>query len=95
MWVSQDYTRAAPGGTGAAKCGGNYAASLAAQSQAIREGCDQVVYLDAVERRYVEELGGMNVFFVFEDGSIRTPPLGGSALVYCDLHPRPSVHIAL
>lgn len=80
VWVSQDYTRAAPGGTGAAKCGGNYAASLAAQSQAIREGCDQVVYLDAVERRYVEELGGMNVFFVFEDGSIRTPPLGGTIL---------------
>lgn len=80
VWVSQDYTRAAPGGTGAAKCGGNYAGSLAAQSEAIREGCDQVVYLDAVERRYVEELGGMNVFFVFEDGSIRTPPLGGTIL---------------
>lgn len=80
IWVSQDYTRAAPGGTGAAKCGGNYAASLAAQSEAIREGCDQVVYLDAVERRYVEELGGMNVFFVFEDGRLRTPPLGGTIL---------------
>ena len=80
IWVSQDYSRAAPGGTGAAKCGGNYAASLAAQSEAIREGCDQVVYLDAVERRYVEELGGMNVFFVFEDGRLRTPPLGGTIL---------------
>ena len=62
--------RAAPGGTGAAKCGGNYAASLVAQAEAIRNGCDQVVFLDAAERRWVEELGGMNVFFVFDDGSI-------------------------
>ncbi len=60
----QDYTRAAPGGTGAAKCGGNYAASLVAQAEAIEHGCDQVVFLDAVERRYVDELGGMNIFFV-------------------------------
>ncbi|AXJ94169.1 MULTISPECIES: branched-chain amino acid aminotransferase [unclassified Sphingomonas] len=80
IWVSRDYTRAAPGGTGAAKCGGNYAASLAAQSEAIRQGCDQVVFLDAVERRWVEELGGMNVFFVFDDGSIVTPPLTGTIL---------------
>ena len=80
LWVSQDYTRAAPGGTGAAKCGGNYAASLAAQSEAIAKGFDQVVFLDAAERRYVEELGGMNLFFIFEDGSIQTPPLGGSIL---------------
>jgi branched-chain amino acid aminotransferase len=80
VWVSQEYTRAAPGGTGAAKCGGNYAASLLAQSEAIRHGCDQVVFLDAVERRWVEELGGMNVFFVFDDGSMGTPPLGGTIL---------------
>jgi branched-chain amino acid aminotransferase len=80
VWVSQDYTRAAPGGTGAAKCGGNYAASLAAQAEAIRHGCDQVVFLDAVERRWVEELGGMNVFFVFKDGSMITPPLSGTIL---------------
>jgi branched-chain amino acid aminotransferase len=80
IWVSQDYTRAAPGGTGAAKCGGNYAASLLAQSEAIRQGCDQVVFLDAVERRWVEELGGMNVFFVFDDGSLLTPPLTGTIL---------------
>jgi branched-chain amino acid aminotransferase len=58
LWVSQDYTRAAPGGTGAVKCGGNYAASLAAQAEAIRMGFDQVVFLDAAERRFVEELGG-------------------------------------
>jgi len=80
LWISENYTRAAPGGTGDAKCGGNYAASLAAQAEAIREGCDQVVFLDAVERRWVEELGGMNVFFVFEDGSIQTPPLTGTIL---------------
>ena len=80
IWVSQDYSRAAPGGTGDAKCGGNYAASLAAQSEAIRQSCDQVVFLDAVERRWVEELGGMNVFFVFADGSISTPPLTGTIL---------------
>ncbi len=80
LWVSDHFTRAAPGGTGAAKCGGNYAASLVAQAEAIRESCDQVVFLDAVENRYVEELGGMNVFFVFEDGSIQTPPLSGTIL---------------
>ncbi|WP_267382358.1 MULTISPECIES: branched-chain amino acid aminotransferase [unclassified Sphingomonas] len=80
IWVSQDYSRAARGGTGAAKCGGNYAASLVAQAEAIRQGCDQVVFLDAVERRYVEELGGMNVFFVFDDGSLATPALTGTIL---------------
>jgi branched-chain amino acid aminotransferase len=80
LWVSDNYTRAAPGGTGDAKCGGNYAASLAAQAEAIQKGCDQVVFLDAVERRWVEELGGMNVFFVFADGSIQTPPLAGTIL---------------
>ena len=80
LWVSQEYTRAAPGGTGAAKCGGNYATSLVAQAQAIKMGYDQVVYLDAAERRWVEELGGMNLFFVFEDGSLQTPPLGGTIL---------------
>lgn len=80
LWTSDHYTRAAPGGTGAAKCGGNYAASLVAQAEAIEKGCDQVVFLDAVENRYVEELGGMNVFFVFEDGSLQTPPLGGTIL---------------
>ena len=80
IWASETYTRAAPGGTGAAKCGGNYAASLIAQAEAIKQGCDQVVFLDAVERRYIEELGGMNVFFVFDDGSIATPPLSDTIL---------------
>jgi branched-chain amino acid aminotransferase len=80
LWVSEEYTRAAPGGTGAAKCGGNYATSLVAQAEAIRNGCDQVLFLDAVERRWIEELGGMNIFFVFDDGSIATPPLTGTIL---------------
>ena len=80
LWVSEHHTRAAPGGTGDAKCGGNYAAGLAAQAEAGRQGCDQVVFLDAVERRWVEELGGMNVFFVFADDTVRTPPLTGTIL---------------
>lgn len=80
VWASAEYTRAAPGGTGAAKCGGNYAASLAAQAEAIEHGCDQVVFLDAVERRFVDELGGMNVFYVYDDGSLATPPLTGTIL---------------
>lgn len=80
LWVSQDYSRAAPGGTGAAKCGGNYAASLLPQSEAIAGGYDQVVFLDAAERRWVEELGGMNLFFVMDDGSMITPPLSGTIL---------------
>ena len=80
IWVSQHYTRAAPGGTGAAKCGGNYAASLVAQAEATAQGCDQVVFLDAAEHKWVEELGGMNLFFVFDDGSIITPPLTGTIL---------------
>lgn len=80
VWTSDHYTRAAPGGTGSAKCGGNYAASLIAQAEAYRHGCDQVVFLDAAERKYVEELGGMNLFFIFDDGSIITPPLSGTIL---------------
>jgi len=80
VWLSDRYTRAAEGGTGAAKCGGNYAASLLAQSEAIEQGCDQVVFLDAAQHRWVEELGGMNVFFVFDDGSMTTPPLSGTIL---------------
>jgi branched-chain amino acid aminotransferase len=80
VWVSPHYTRAAPGGTGEAKCGGNYAASLVAQAEAMEHDCDQVVFLDAVERRYVDELGGMNVFFCYDDGTIVTPPLTGAIL---------------
>jgi branched-chain amino acid aminotransferase len=79
IWVS-DYTRAAPGGTGAAKCGGNYAASLVPQAEAIERGHDQVVFLDAAEHKWIEELGGMNLYFVFEDGSLLTPALTGTIL---------------
>lgn len=83
VWISEDYVRAAPGGTGEAKCAGNYAASLLAQVQAQEKGCDQVVWLDAIERQYVEEMGGMNLFFVYqEDGKtvIVTPELSGTLL---------------
>ncbi|AQA04819.1 branched chain amino acid aminotransferase [Mycobacterium sp. MS1601] len=83
VWLSTDYVRASPGGTGAAKFGGNYAASLLAQAEAAEHGCDQVVWLDAIERRYVEEMGGMNLFFVFGSGGsarLVTPELSGSLL---------------
>ncbi len=80
LWLSQEYVRAAPGGTGAAKCGGNYAASLVAQQEAIANGCDQVVFLDAVEHRWLEELGGMNIFLVTDDGRLVTPEINGTIL---------------
>ena len=83
VWLSEEYTRAAPGGTGEAKCGGNYAAAFAGQIQAVDNGCDQVVWLDAVERRWVEEMGGMNLFFVYGSGPqarIMTPALTGTLL---------------
>ncbi len=71
IWLSEDYARAGKGGTGAAKTGGNYASSLLPQAEAYEQGCDQVVFLDP--DRNVEELGGMNVVFVYRDGSIVTP----------------------
>lgn len=83
VWISEDYVRAAPGGTGEAKCAGNYAASLMAQSQAQEKGCDQVVWLDAVHREFIEEMGGMNLFFVYKDGekiTVVTPELTGTLL---------------
>ncbi|MDP4013297.1 MAG: branched-chain amino acid aminotransferase [Candidatus Nanopelagicales bacterium] len=83
VWLTEDYVRAAPGGTGEAKCAGNYAASLIAQVEAMENGCDQVVWLDAVERRWVEEMGGMNLFFVYGTGTgarLMTPKLTGSLL---------------
>jgi branched-chain amino acid aminotransferase len=80
IWLSANYTRAAPGGTGEAKCGGNYAASLITLIEAADNGCDQVAFLDAVERKWVEELGGMNLFFVQTDGTIVTPELTGTIL---------------
>lgn len=83
VWLCEDYVRACPGGTGAAKFAGNYAASLAAQEQAEAKGCDQVVWLDAIERTYIEEMGGMNLAFVFgegDDATLVTPALSGSLL---------------
>ncbi|NBV90212.1 MAG: branched-chain amino acid aminotransferase, partial [Actinobacteria bacterium] len=83
VWISDDYVRAAPGGTGEAKCAGNYAASLVAQAEATAQGCDQVVWLDALERKYIEEMGGMNLFFVYGTGSaarLVTPKLTGTLL---------------
>ncbi len=80
LLVAENHTRAAVGGMGAAKTGGNYASSLAPQQEAIARGFDQVVFLDAIERRYVEELGGMNLYFVHDDGTIVTPELTGTIL---------------
>ena len=80
IWLSETYTRASPGGTGAAKTAGNYASSLIAQQEASEHGCAQVCFVDATERKWVEELGGMNLFFVYDDGSIVTPELSGSIL---------------
>src|SRR5687767_14925297 len=76
LWLTEEYTRAGRGGMGAAKTGGNYASSLVAQQEAIAQGCDQVVFLDVAEGKYVEELGGMNMYFVYADGHIVTPETG-------------------
>ena len=76
LWLTEDYTRAGRGGMGAAKTGGNYASSLVAQQEATEQGCDQVVFLDGQEGKYVEELGGMNMYYVFDDGRIITPETG-------------------
>ena len=83
VWISTEYVRASLGGTGEAKCGGNYAASLLAQQQAAAQGCDQVVWIDAVERKWVEEMGGMNLYFVRgkgADATVVTPKLTGTLL---------------
>jgi branched-chain amino acid aminotransferase len=83
VWISTEYVRAAQGGTGEAKCGGNYAASLVAQKAAAKEGCDQVVWIDAKERKWIEEMGGMNLYFVKgkgADATVITPQLTGTLL---------------
>jgi len=79
MLVEDEYIRAAPGGTGFAKVGGNYAGTLKAQEKAIAMGCDQVLWLDGVERKYVEEIGASNAFFII-DGEVITPPAEGTIL---------------
>lgn len=73
IWLSTTYARAGKGGTGAAKTGGNYASSLIAQAEAAEHGCQQVLFLDAVEGKYLEELGGMNVVLVYKNGTLVTP----------------------
>jgi branched-chain amino acid aminotransferase len=80
IWLSENYSRAGRGGTGAAKCGGNYASSLIAQQEGAEHGCAQVVFLDSSEHLYVEELGGMNVVLVYADGTLVTPELNDSIL---------------
>ena len=83
VWIEEQYTRAAPGGTGDAKFGGNYAGGLIAQVEAHRQGCDDVVWLDAAEHKWVEEMGGMNLCFVFNAGgrpTLVTAPLKGTLL---------------
>jgi branched-chain amino acid aminotransferase len=83
VWLCKDFVRAALGGTGEAKCAGNYAASLIAQQRAIEQGCQQVIWLDACERRFIEEMGGMNLFFVYQNKAgvrLVTPRLTGSLL---------------
>ncbi len=80
VYISRDYVRAVRGGTGAAKTGGNYAASLFVGEEAAKKGYQQVLWLDAVERRYIEEVGAMNIAFVYEGKRIVTPALSGSIL---------------
>ena len=79
LLVEDEYVRAALGGTGFTKAGGNYGAALKAQEKAHSHGCEQVLWLDTAERRYVEEIGTSNAFFVFGD-EIITPPAGGTIL---------------
>src|SRR5207247_2681614 len=81
--LSEDFSRAAPGGSGAAKTGGTHGGGLLAQAQAAEHGCDQVVWLDSNEHRWVEEMGGMNLCFVFGrggDARVMTPALTGTLL---------------
>ena len=83
IWVVRGYHRAGPGGTGSAEAGGNDAASLLPQIEAERRGFSQVCFLDTYEEKYLEELGGMNMFVVMADGSVRTPELSGVILEGC------------
>ena len=80
IWISTRYSRVAPGGTGAAKCGGNYAASMVAQQEATEHSCNQVLFVDAVEKRWIEELGGMNFFMITSNDELITPELNGNIL---------------
>ncbi len=79
IWISDHYVRAAHGGTGEVKTGGNYAASLFAAREAASKGYDQVLWLDAKDKKYVEEVGSMNICFLY-DGKLVTSPLKGTIL---------------
>ena len=80
LWLCEHFARAGAGGTGAAKCGGNYASALAGQLEGIEHGCDQAVFLDSATQTFIEELGGMNLFFVTSDDRLVTPELTGTIL---------------
>ncbi|NET73945.1 MAG: branched chain amino acid aminotransferase, partial [Sphaerospermopsis sp. SIO1G2] len=80
VYISDEYRRAARGGTGAAKTGGNYAASMIAAEEAKSKGYVQVLWIDSAEGKYVEEVGTMNIMFVYEGKKIVTPKLTGSIL---------------
>ena len=80
IWVEDKWFRTGPGGTGFAKCGGNYAASLLGEYRGIAEGCEQVCFVDAATKTYLEELGGMNMMAVYKDGHVETPSLTGNIL---------------
>ncbi|HLQ80292.1 MAG TPA: branched-chain amino acid aminotransferase [Brachybacterium sp.] len=80
VWISDEYARAGAGGTGAAKCGGNYASSLLAKREAAENGADEVMFLDSETHSSIDELSGMNVFVVTADGRLLTPSLTGSIL---------------
>ena len=83
VWATREYARAVPGGTGSAKCSGNYAASLAAKQLAAANGCDEILWLDAIEHRWIEELSGQNVVFVADSGdgpTLVAPPVGRTVL---------------
>jgi branched-chain amino acid aminotransferase len=83
VWLTEEYTRAAQGGTGHVKFGGNYASSFVAQQHAVERGCDQVVWLDAAEHEWVEEMGSNNLYFVYgtgESARLMTPELSGTLL---------------
>ncbi|CDO47050.1 branched chain amino acid aminotransferase [Bartonella henselae] len=86
VWLETDYSRAGPGGTGVAKCGGNYAASLLAQKNAEQNNCSQVLFLDMIEHKWIEELGGMNVCFIMENNTLVTPALNGTILAGITRH---------
>ena len=79
IWVEDEYVRAVRGGTGRAKTSGNYAASMAAQSRAKANNCAQVMWLDGIQRKYIEEVGAMNIFFKINN-TVITPALNGSIL---------------